>query len=352
MTGSATAGTDRWQQGQRHDPLHQHGRAGRPGRRRADRGDLGRDRRPARAHVRTARHARGMLENLAGIRERRWWPHDVSFTDAAAMAGAKAIAEAGVDPSQIGLLIDTSVSRAYLEPSGAVAVHHSLGLPSSALNFDLANACLGFVNGMQLAATMIDAGQIEYAIVVDGEGSRQDPGAHDRATGRSHGDEDRPADAVRHADARVRRRRDGARPGRPPLGRAPVPRRRRAGRDRAPRPVRRRPRAHAHRHPRPARRRARALGRGVGRGEVGVRLVGPGPLRQPPDLPGAHERHVLVARHRPGAGPADVPDARQHRPASVPFTLAGEVETLSAGDRVLLMGIGSGLNVSCVELAW
>ena len=59
----------------------------------------------------------GMLENLAGIRERRWWPHDVSFTDAAAMAGAKAIAEAGVDPSQIGLLIDTSVSRAYLEPS-------------------------------------------------------------------------------------------------------------------------------------------------------------------------------------------------------------------------------------------
>ena len=115
----------------------------------------------------------GLLEQLAGIRERRWWPHDVSFTDAAAMAGAKAIAEAGVDPSQIGLLIDTSVSRAYLEPSAAVAVHHALGLPTSALNFDLANACLGFVNGMQLAATMIDAGQIEYAVVVDGEGSRR-----------------------------------------------------------------------------------------------------------------------------------------------------------------------------------
>ena len=52
---------------------------------------------------------------------------DVSFSDAAAMAGAKALAEAGVDPSEVGLLIDTSVSRAHLEPSAAVAVHAALG---------------------------------------------------------------------------------------------------------------------------------------------------------------------------------------------------------------------------------
>ena len=115
----------------------------------------------------------GLLEGLAGIRERRWWPEDVSFADAAAMAGAKAIADSGIDPSRIGLLIDTSVSRAHLEPSAAVDVHHQLALPTSCLNFDLANACLGFVNGMQLAGMMIDAGQIDYAIVVDGEGSRE-----------------------------------------------------------------------------------------------------------------------------------------------------------------------------------
>src|SRR4051794_10337597 len=114
----------------------------------------------------------GLLEGLAGIVERRWWPQDVSFSDAAAMAGAKALAEAGVDPSEVGLLIDTSVSRAHLEPSAAVAVHAALGLGTSCLNFDLANACLGFLNGMQLAATMIDAGRIAYALVVDGEGAR------------------------------------------------------------------------------------------------------------------------------------------------------------------------------------
>ena len=114
----------------------------------------------------------GLLQQVAGIFERRWWPRDVSFTDAAAMAGDKALSESGIDASQIGLLINTSVCKEQLEPSAAVAVHHALGLPTQALNFDLANACLGFVNGMHFAATMIDAGHLDYAMIVDGEGSR------------------------------------------------------------------------------------------------------------------------------------------------------------------------------------
>lgn len=114
----------------------------------------------------------GMLEQLAGIVERRWWPADVTFADAAAMAGAKALAEAGVDPADVGLLIDTSVCRERLEPSASVDVHRQLGISTACMNFDLSNACLGFLSGMQLAATMIDAGQIDYALIVDGEGSR------------------------------------------------------------------------------------------------------------------------------------------------------------------------------------
>ena len=85
----------------------------------------------------------GLLEGLAGIVERRWWPEDVTFADAAAMAGSKALAEAGIEPGAIGLLVDTSVSRAHLEPSAAVDVHHQLSMPSRCLNFDLSNACLG-----------------------------------------------------------------------------------------------------------------------------------------------------------------------------------------------------------------
>jgi 3-oxoacyl-[acyl-carrier-protein] synthase-3 len=39
-------------------------------------------------------------------------------------------------------------------------------------------------------------------------------------------------------------------------------------------------------------------------------------------------------------------------PAAVPFTLAKEAESLHPGDRVLLLGIGSGLNTSCAEIVW
>src|SRR3954452_17190347 len=114
----------------------------------------------------------GLLERLAGLRERRWWADGVTFVDGAAMAGAKAISESGVDPSAIGLMINTSISRKYLEPSTAVAVHHALGLARSCQNFDVTNACLGFVNGMEIAAAMIDSGLVDHALIVNGEDSQ------------------------------------------------------------------------------------------------------------------------------------------------------------------------------------
>lgn len=116
---------------------------------------------------------RGLLQDLAGIQERRVWPEGTSFMEAAAKAGERAIAESGIDRERIGLMIDSSVCRARLEPSSAVTVHDILGLPTSCLNFDVSNACLGFLNGMHLAGLMLEAGQIDYALVVDGEDIRE-----------------------------------------------------------------------------------------------------------------------------------------------------------------------------------
>lgn len=111
----------------------------------------------------------GLLRRVAGVLERRNWSETESVDAATIAAGRRALSEAGVEPSEIGLLINTSVTRTNLEPSVAVALHHGLDLPSSAVNFDIANACLGFINGMSLAATMIQSGQIRYALVVAGE---------------------------------------------------------------------------------------------------------------------------------------------------------------------------------------
>ncbi|GGG65030.1 3-oxoacyl-ACP synthase III [Kocuria dechangensis] len=112
---------------------------------------------------------KGLLERLAGVKERREWAPGRHFTDGAVEAGEAALAQAGVRPDQVGLLINASVTRDGYEPAVSVAAHHRLGLPSSALNFDVTNACLGFVNAVTIASTMVDAGAIEYAVVIAGE---------------------------------------------------------------------------------------------------------------------------------------------------------------------------------------
>ncbi len=110
-----------------------------------------------------------VLEDVAGIRSRRLWDDGVEASDAATLAGVKALADAGIDPSRIGLLVNTSVSRDYLEPSTASIVCGNLGLSDTCQNFDVANACLAFLNGMDIASRMIERGEIDYALIVDGE---------------------------------------------------------------------------------------------------------------------------------------------------------------------------------------
>lgn len=110
-----------------------------------------------------------VLGDIAGVHARRLWDDGMLASDAATLAALKALEDAGVEASRIGLLVNTSVSRDYLEPSTASIVSGNLGLGDECQNFDVANACLAFINGMDIAARMIERGEIEYALVVDGE---------------------------------------------------------------------------------------------------------------------------------------------------------------------------------------
>lgn len=112
------------------------------------------------------------IQELSGILARRYWDTETGSkqpSEVATLAAEKALSEAGIDREKIGVLINTSVSRDYVEPSTACLVHGNLGLSQDCMNFDVSNACLGFVNGMQIAANMIERGQIDYALIVNGE---------------------------------------------------------------------------------------------------------------------------------------------------------------------------------------
>jgi 3-oxoacyl-[acyl-carrier-protein] synthase-3 len=113
-----------------------------------------------------------LLESLSGISARRNWNVDTQPSDAATLAAEKVITESGINRDKIGIIINTSVSRDFLEPSTACIVHGNLGLSDHCVNFDVGNACLAFLNGMDIAARMIERGEVEYALIVDGECSR------------------------------------------------------------------------------------------------------------------------------------------------------------------------------------
>ncbi|MCH7507650.1 MAG: 3-oxoacyl-ACP synthase III [Proteobacteria bacterium] len=113
-----------------------------------------------------------LLEEVSGIGARRFWEEGTLPSDAATLAAEKALDDAGIDRGKIGVIINTSVCRDYLEPSTACIVHGNLGLAENCLNFDVGNACLAFLNGMDIASRMIERTEIDYALIVDGESSR------------------------------------------------------------------------------------------------------------------------------------------------------------------------------------
>lgn len=295
---------------------------------------------------------RTLLERVAGVKERRNWAEGEDVNAATVAAGQQALDEAGVDPSDVGLLINTSVTRKHLEPSVAVGLHHGLGLPSSAVNFDVANACLGFINGMSIAAGMIESGQIRYAVVVDGEDAddiqdvtierllREDAGRDDFMQ------EFASLTLGSGSAAAVLGRADEHPGGHRVLGGVT--------------------RAATQFH---------ELCVGSTEGmftdaqallDGGLELVVDAWKDATADWDwGSMDRYVThqVSRVHTNAiveavgldrnrVPTTYPYLGNVGPASVPITLVEEARSLRSGDRVLLMGVGSGINTAMMELAW
>jgi 3-oxoacyl-[acyl-carrier-protein] synthase-3 len=113
----------------------------------------------------------GSLEMLSGIKERRVWDAGVKPSDVATLAAQKVIDESGINADDIGCIINTSVSKDFIEPSVACLVHGNLKLSAHCRNYDIGNACLGFVDGMSTMMMMIETGQIKYGLIVNGESS-------------------------------------------------------------------------------------------------------------------------------------------------------------------------------------
>ncbi len=99
-----------------------------------------------------------------------------------AMAAKQAIERAGIDPSEIGMIIDSTISADFSTPSMACLVQREIGA-SNAFCFDVGAACAGFVFAMDVAKRFLQTdNNLRYVLVVANENLSYITNFNDRST--------------------------------------------------------------------------------------------------------------------------------------------------------------------------
>ncbi|MFW5884589.1 MAG: beta-ketoacyl-ACP synthase III, partial [bacterium] len=104
-----------------------------------------------------------------GIRERRIAEPGVAASDLALAAGRLAIAQRGITPNDIDLVLVATSTPDYTPfPASASIVQEKLGCEQAGA-FDLQAGCTGFVYGIESARGFVAAGSIRRVLVVGSE---------------------------------------------------------------------------------------------------------------------------------------------------------------------------------------
>jgi len=103
-----------------------------------------------------------------GIHERRIAADDQALSDLALPAARDALAQAGVDPETIDLVIVATVTPDMAFPSAGAIIADELGAPDAAA-YDLSAGCTGFMYAVAQGYGMVAAGLASHALVVGGD---------------------------------------------------------------------------------------------------------------------------------------------------------------------------------------
>lgn len=107
------------------------------------------------------------ISTRTGISERRIVAENETTSDLAAHAGRMAMERAGVDPSQIDMLLVGTTSPDYVFPATACVTQTKLGLTCPAT--DVMAACTSFIYALQQGTALIESGRANTVLVIGAE---------------------------------------------------------------------------------------------------------------------------------------------------------------------------------------
>lgn len=129
----------------------------------------------------------GIIDKI-GVKERRFASADTCSSDLCHAAAEKLFADMNIDRSQIDLLLFISQTPDYRMPATSVILQNRLGLPTSVITLDINLGCSAFLYGLTIAYSMIAAGSVRKALILDGETRSKVYSLKDRKTGFLFGD--------------------------------------------------------------------------------------------------------------------------------------------------------------------
>ena len=108
------------------------------------------------------------IRQRTGIITRHRAPADVSVIDMAEGAAREALQKAGIEASQLGAVIVSTVTHPYATPSAAASLADRLGA-TPAPAFDISAACAGYCYGIAQGDALVRSGAAAYVLVVGAE---------------------------------------------------------------------------------------------------------------------------------------------------------------------------------------
>jgi 3-oxoacyl-[acyl-carrier-protein] synthase-3 len=121
------------------------------------------------------------IVSRTGIRERRFAGDAETTSDLATEAARRAMADAGVKPEDIDLVVIATITPDMAFPSTACLTQAKLGL-GKVCSFDLEAACSGFLYGLDVADALLKTRDHRLALVIGAEKLSSIMDWEDRAT--------------------------------------------------------------------------------------------------------------------------------------------------------------------------
>jgi 3-oxoacyl-[acyl-carrier-protein] synthase-3 len=108
------------------------------------------------------------IQSRVGIKQRRVAGPDETVVDMAVQAGGKALANSGLSPEDIDLVVVATCTQEAQIPNASARVAHRLGIVSPGA-YDVNAACAGFCYALSNASDAIRAGSARNVLVVGAE---------------------------------------------------------------------------------------------------------------------------------------------------------------------------------------